>query len=285
MSKDEKQVGELRKPERPLQKAGFMFIPQTWEQLYNYAKEIALTDFVPDQMKGKPGAVLAAWQKGSEVGLGPMASLENIAIINGHPSIHSSGYWGLITSHALCEDWSELGPGEALAAGYGECTIKRRGKKDPVTRRFTIDMAKTAKLWGNEKKENWVKYPGRSLQWRARHLAGDDAIPEATQGLLPSDVAQDLEPRDVTPAPEPLRMPEPIKEEKDENGSSDTPPLAESGPQSTESEEIIDWIMALTDPDYFVDTQMLTEHLKGQSNKDQMAICRAWNERKKQLAG
>lgn len=297
---------QVARQERQLEKAGFMFVPQTWEQLYAYAKEIANTDFVPDAMRGKPGAVLAAWQKGQEVGLPPMAALQSIAIIRGRPAIHSSGYWGLITSHALCEDWTEVPPHETVRMGYGECTIKRRGKKEPITRRYTIEMAKEAGLWGGtgdtkEKKEQsvWFKNPGRMLQQRARHLAGEDAIPEASQGLLPADIAMDLEPvgtLDVTP---PLKMPEAMKQPEQETaneipeeirkaaaeaaqGVEASEAQASNGPQAQERpaqlQEVLDWI-AGAEQSVFKDTAALSMKLKGFDNKNQMIICRAWNDR------
>src|SRR5690348_1374838 len=209
--------------QRPLPEAGFTFLPQTWEQLYSYAKEIANTEFVPSSIRGKPGAVLAAWQTGKEVGLPPMASLSSIAIINGRPSIHSNGYWALITSHPLCEWFTELPPHEALEKGYGECTIKRRGNPHPIIRRFTMAEAKTADLIG---KDNWKKYPGDMLQNRARHRCGDDAIPEACQGLLPADVARDLEPIETTVVNERVQIaaPKPKNPEaKKETAHADQP--------------------------------------------------------------
>lgn len=193
----DEQVPAQRREERPLAKAGFTFLPQSWEQLFAYAKEICQTEFTPKSMRGSPGAVLAAWQKGAEVGMQPMASLQSIAVINGVTSIHSDGFWALVVAHPMCEAFEELEPAECLAKGYGECTIKRRGNPTPVKRRFTLEMAKTAKLLG---KDNWQNYPGRMLQQRARHLAANDAVPEATQGLVSSEVARDYEePRDVTP--------------------------------------------------------------------------------------
>jgi hypothetical protein len=204
---------ELTRPApRELSKPGFAFLPKTWEELYGYAKEIANTDFVPKALQGKPGAVLAAWQTGQEVGLPPMAALQSIAIINGRPSIHSAGFWALITSHPLCEWFKETPPDEALKQGYGECTIKRRGNPHEITRRFSMEEAKTAGLLG---KDNWKNYPGDMLQNRARHRAGDDAIPEALQGLLPSDIARDIppEPRDVTP--QPIATPQPLENKAD----------------------------------------------------------------------
>lgn len=203
----EEQLPVQQKTQRELAKPGFAFLPKTWEELYGYAKEICSSDFVPRALQGKPGAVLAAWQTGMEVGLPPMASLQSIGIINGRPSIHSNGYWALIVSHPLCEWFTETPPDLALKQGYGECTVKRRGNPHPVTRRFTMEEAKTAGLLV---KDNWKNYPGDMLQNRARHRAGDDALPEACLGVLPSDVARDLppEPRDITPQDEPKPRPQ-----------------------------------------------------------------------------
>lgn len=210
-----------KREERPMAKAGFAVLPQTYEQLWAYAKEICLTEFTPKSFRGSAGAVLAAWQKGSEVGLPPMASLESICVINGVTSIHSDGFWALVISSPLCESFEELGPAECIEKGYGECTIKRRGNPKPITRRFTLDMAKSADLLG---KDNWRKYPGRMLQQRARHLASDDSIPEATQGLVPSDVASDYtEPRDVTPAPEPIKTPQALRAQPKEQDNDPKP--------------------------------------------------------------
>jgi hypothetical protein len=213
MAEDNSQQVAVRE-QRPLAEAGFTFLPKSYEELWSYAKEVSNTDFVPRALRGQPGAVLAAWQTGKEVGLPPMASLQSIAIINGRPSIHSNGYWALLTSHPLCEWFKETPPDEALQQGFGECTIKRKGNPHVITRRFTMEEAKTAQLLG---KDNWKNYPGDMLQNRARHRAGDDAIPEACQGLLPSDIARDLEPVDVTPEPErkQITQPQPLKKESE----------------------------------------------------------------------
>lgn len=292
---------ELVKRERPLAKHGFTFLPTTWTELYSYAKEIAATDFVPKSMQGKPGAVLAAWQKGQEVGLPPMSALENIAIINGRPSIHSNGYWSLITSHPLCEWFTETPPDVALKQGYGECSIKRKGNPHVIVRRFSLEEAKTAGLLG---KDNWKNYPGDMLQNRARHRAGDDAIPEAAQGLLPSDVAQDLEPRDVTPAKEePLQIPQPREEAKaqepkepaDDGGGAKEASPKERAKQPADKPEIqqtpetrkaeaLAWI-EFSDDETFLDggKTWLNAALKGLSQNEQLEVCRAFNDRNKKI--
>src|SRR3990167_2329289 len=183
---EQQEKKEIEKKEsHPLAKIGFTFLPQTWAELYNYAKEISQTDFVPTDLRGKPGAVLAAWQFGQEIGLAPMAALQSIAVINGRPSLWGDGALAIVRSSPLCEYIRELRPDEALKAGYGECTVKRRDDDVPIMRRFTKEEAEVAGLWGGKstdaakaKLEPWSKYPGRMLQMRARAWAMRDAIPE-----------------------------------------------------------------------------------------------------------
>lgn len=281
----------MPKQERLLAKKGFSFLPTTWTELYSYAKEISQTDFVPKTMTGKPGAVLAAWQTGQEVGLPPMAALSSITIINGRPSIHSDGYWALITSHPLCEWFKETPPDDALKQGYGECTIKRLGNPHPVVRRFSMDEAKTAGLIG---KDNWKNYPGDMLQNRARHRAGSDAIPEATQGILPADIARDLEPRDVTPQTEPLKIPQAVDTGDDvgqraaeagsENDKRDDLPKDRKQPAQTESKKdaALGWVETAPNAE-IMDNNGLNSYLRGLKQDEQLEVCRAYNARRQEI--
>ena len=294
---------------RPLAKIGFTFLPQTWEQLYNYAKEIAQTDFVPNDLRGKPGAVLACWQFGQEVGLAPMAALQSIAVINGRPSLWGDGALAVVRANPLCEYVRELRPDEALKAGYGECTVKRRDDDVPITRRFTKEEAEIAGLWGGKstdaakaKLEPWSKYPGRMLQMRARAWAMRDAIPEALRGISIREEVEDTEPRDVTP--EPLKVPQPIKEEfaqpvppAQPNGDSavedarqplgGTPTEEKSNEPTEEPKKSIEEVALAEIAKYtdatFPRASALNVYLKGQSGKIQAKICQAYNDRKKEL--
>ena len=54
---------------------------------YKLAESISKTEFVPPGLRGKPAAILACFMKGRELGLGPMASLEHVAIIDGRPNL------------------------------------------------------------------------------------------------------------------------------------------------------------------------------------------------------
>ena len=292
------------KRERNLAEPGFAFLPQTYSELWSYAKEIASTDFVPKAFRGQPGAVLAAWQTGKEVGLPPMAALQSIAIINGRPSIHSAGYWALITSHPLCEWFKESPPDEALRQGYGECSIKRRGNPQVITRRFTMEEAKKADLIG---KDNWQKYPGDMLQNRARHRCGDDAIPEACQGLLPADIARDIspevesfkEPKAVEESDEPSRIEKPVRRRNKQdtkpnsvlagNGAATEEPALSTQSNPVEHEQTAvqraETFILGQPAGFFENTSGLKLLIKGMTNPEVEAVCVAFNRRKKELMG
>ena len=143
-----------------------------------------------------------------------MAALQSIAVINGRPSLWGDGALAIVRSSPLCEYIHELAPDQALEKGYGECTVKRHDDDVPITRRFTKAMAEQAGLWGGKSKdpdkkkfEPWYNYPGRMLQMRARAWAMRDAIPEALRGISIREEVEDIEPRDITPKEEPLKIP------------------------------------------------------------------------------
>jgi hypothetical protein len=297
--------------QRPLAKAGFVFLPQTWESLFAYAKEIAGTEFVPNDLRGKPGAVLAAWQFGQEIGLAPMAALQSIAVINGRPSLWGDGALAIVRSSPLCEYIHELAPDQALEKGYGECTVKRRDDDVPITRRFTKAMAEQAGLWGGKSKdpdkkkfEPWFLYPGRMLQMRARAWAMRDAIPEALRGIAIREEVEDIEPRDVTPQEEPLRIPEAITKEEPTDGQGKPttvedrvretadgvlPGDSEKKEEPSQKEKIRAWLKGAIEKGKEGEAEImalknyLTQNLKGLSSQDQIEVIREWAEAKTAL--
>jgi hypothetical protein len=67
------------------------------------------------------------------------------------------------------------------------CLVKRIGKKEQMAT-FSLEDARTAKLLG---KDNWIKYPKRMLQMRARAFALRDVFPDVLQGLGCTEEVQD----------------------------------------------------------------------------------------------
>jgi hypothetical protein len=163
---------------------------QTFDDAWKFWQMVAKTDFAPKDFRGKPEACLLAGQHGAELGLGPMQSIQCIAVINGRPSIWGDAALALVQSSAVCEyvteEIEEGKEGESLAA---ICTAKRRGYPKATTVRFSVADAKKAGLWG--KSGPWSQYPKRMLQLRARGFALRDAFPDVLKGLVTAEEAQD----------------------------------------------------------------------------------------------
>ena len=67
----------------------FDLSPQTFEQALTFSNYLADSDMVPKDFKGKPANCLIAMQWGYELGMQPLQAIQNIAVINGRPTI-----WG-----------------------------------------------------------------------------------------------------------------------------------------------------------------------------------------------
>lgn len=171
----------------------------TFDDAFRFSKMVAASEFAPKDFRGKPESCLLAIQHGSEIGLSPMQSLQNIACINGRPAIWGDAALALCLASPVCDGIHELieGEGDNMTA---VCKTSRKGKDANVVARFSVADAKKAGLWG--KTGPWQSYPRRMLQLRARGFALRDAFPDVLKGLVTAEEAQDYP---VTPAtPEPV---------------------------------------------------------------------------------
>lgn len=176
----------------------------TFDQLMRFAGIAAKSGMVPQAYINKPEAVLIAVQMGSELGLAPLQSLQNIAVINGRPSVWGDALLGLVKAAPVCDDVIEHieGDGDHMVA---VCIAKRKGKS-PVERRFSVADAQAASLWN--KQGPWKQYPKRMLQMRARGFALRDAFPDVLRGLITAEEAQDTPQETVDIAPQHNRIAE-----------------------------------------------------------------------------
>lgn len=186
MSKEQEQALMPAPPKMVAAPRSFSLLPTTLGEAMEIARLIADSDFAPKGYEGKAGNVLIAIQMGADVGLKPMQALQNIAVINGRPSI-----WGdaaLALAMPALEKFSETisGEGDKRTA---TCTLRRRGWPDDVVRTFSIEDAKRAGLW--DKKGPWQTYPDRMLQMRARGFAIRDGAPDCLMGLILAEEAMD----------------------------------------------------------------------------------------------
>jgi len=169
--------------------------PTTFGGLVKYAEYIADSELVPKDYRGKPANVLLAMQWGSELGMSNLQALQNIAVINGRPSIWGDMIPALVKAHPsyewMTEKFEEDSTGKVVAA---ICIGKRRGHPEPEERKFTLADAKQAGLLNDQTKFDavWKKYTKRMLQVRARAWLARDLWPDALRGLNVAEEMMDV---------------------------------------------------------------------------------------------
>jgi hypothetical protein len=153
--------------------------PENFEGLWRMSQIFSASGFMPKGME-RVESIFVAVQLGMEVGLSPMAAVQNIACINGRPTIWGDAMLGLCRGSGQLERIKEdmIGDGDHLEA---ICTVYRKGEEDPSIGRFSVADAKRAGMWG--KAGPWTQYPRRMLQMRARAFALRDKFPDVLRGL------------------------------------------------------------------------------------------------------
>lgn len=209
------------------------FTPKNLHEAMELAKIMADSDLVPKDFQKKPGNVLVAIQMGAEIGLKPMQAIQNIAVINGRPTVWGDAALGVVQSSDKLESFNELDETEALKQGFGRTELKRKGNKEPIVSTFSIEDAKKANLWG--KTDPWTQYPGRMLKLRARAFALRNGFADVLKGLAIREEVEDYsEPRDVTPRQESIAMPRRVGAE----AQAEAQPKPQDQPKSLNAEVV-----------------------------------------------
>ncbi|MEQ6471540.1 recombinase RecT [Comamonas sp. wu1-DMT] len=162
----------------------FDLSPQNFEQALTFSNYLADSDMVPKDFKGKPGNCLIAMQWGAELGLKPLQSLQNLAVINGRPALWGDAVIALVLSSPVCEYVTEDDDGHTAT-----CRVKRKGAPEQV-RTFSMEDAQKAGLAG--KQGPWSQYPKRMRQMRARAFALRDVFPDVLRGMPVAEELQDM---------------------------------------------------------------------------------------------
>jgi hypothetical protein len=263
---------QIIKPPLPV---GFGVVLSGFDEAWRMATAIARSDLAPKDYKDKPENCFIAMQMGAEVGLPPMAALQNIAVINGRPSIWGDSALAIVMVHPAFESHSEYyeGTGENKVA---VCEIKRRGS--PMhTVRFGVADAKTAGLW--KKAGPWTNYPDRMLQLRARGFAMRDKFPDALRGLSIAEEAIDIPPdaytrHEAAVAAVAAELPADIRR------ASDTSTEAQTKPAYNDSATIVELqnktarmqqFTALHEQLYKLDQEEASKHVMGGSAEEETA--------------
>ena len=169
-----------------------IYLPETKDEAWQLAKSFSASSFCPKDYKGKPGDVFLAMAYGDQIGLNPLLAVQNVAVVNGRPSL----YGDAMTAVAQGNPETELYEDGYRADGTAFCKIIRNknGNKRTVEREFSEEDAKKAGLWGNNV---WAKYPKRMLLWRARSWAIRDIYGDVLMGMMSFEEAQDITNTDI----------------------------------------------------------------------------------------
>jgi len=165
-------------------KTSFSLTPQSLDEAIRFAEVLSKSSIVPKDFANNPGNILVAIQWGMELGLQPMQAMQNIAVINGRPSLWGDAVIGLVRGSPACEYIYETDDGETAT-----CRVKRRGEDEQV-RTFSMADARQAGLLS--KSGPWTQYPKRMRQMRARAFALRDVFPDVLRGMPVAEEVMDI---------------------------------------------------------------------------------------------
>ena len=180
---------------------------QSLEMSRQLAYKLCSTQMVPKiyQMAGKnsdqaqlaaeSGAVAIMW--GCEIGLQPLQALQNVAVINGNPTLWGDALVAIVKGSGQCEVLTTHYDNETQTA---TCTTQRKGEPEE-TRTFSWAEAEKAGL--TTKKESiYQKYAKRMLMARARSYVLRDVYADLLKGFEVREVVQEDQQnreKDITP--------------------------------------------------------------------------------------
>ena len=173
--------------------------PTNMTEAMEFSKFLSTSTHIPKDFQGNPNNILVAIQWGYEIGLAPMQALQNIAVINGRPSLWGDSMIAVCKAHP---DWRGISETYIEEEDKAVCLVKRNvhGEIEETRSEFSYKDAQRANL--TNKPGPWKNYPKRMLQLRARGFALRDAFPDAIKGLITAEEAIDYpekkEPRNVT---------------------------------------------------------------------------------------
>ncbi len=183
--------------------------PQSFAETLQLAEIASKSGLVPPAYRGKVQDIIIAIQKGAEVGLSPLQSLDSISMINGKPVMWGDAPLAVCMAHASFVDIKEWWDNKDTEQAVAHCKARRMNKLGEVSEylySFSVDDAKKAFLWNNKSKHPWIQYPMRMLQMRARAFCLRAAFADVLKGFGAGEEVRDYH-KQVTPNPEPVKHP------------------------------------------------------------------------------
>lgn len=169
-------------------------VPRSLDEAFRVAQAIAASGLAPASLS-RPEQVMVAIMAGAELGLAPFQALQSFAVINGKPTLWGDGLMAVARAQGVqVKEWME-GEGDQRVAW---CEVTRPDSGEVILRKFSVDDAKRAGLWG--KAGPWTQYPQRMMPMRARAWALRDGCADMLRGFQVREEVEDHEPaREVGP--------------------------------------------------------------------------------------
>jgi len=165
-----------------VQSRSFGITPRGIDEAIRLAKIMAASGLMPKSIE-TPEAVFVAMQMGAEIGLSPMASVQNIAVINGRPGIYGDAALAIVRSSGLLEEFKEWSEGERKKPGWTYfCRVKRKGS-EAVTGSFSWAEACEAGFDQVKPESPWKRWTNRMMQFKARNFAMRDQFADYLKGI------------------------------------------------------------------------------------------------------
>lgn len=161
------------------------------------AREIAQTDFVPKALRGNAAAVSACILAGRELGLGPMASLQNLFVIDGTPALRAQMMRALVLAHGHSYRIAEWTAQRCVMWGTRAGSSQEQGPAE-----FTMENARQAGLL---RKPVWAAYPKAMLLARTTAELCRAVFPDALAGMsYAAEELADMAPGDLGQLQQPM---------------------------------------------------------------------------------
>lgn len=155
------------------------------------AGNIADTEFVPKQLRGKTAAVAACILAGREIGVGPMEALQKIYVVDGRPSMGAE-----LMRSLILRDGHEL---VFRLSTNEKCTLagRRRGSQEWTEVTWTLTDAQRIGVAG---KDVWKKYPRQMLANRCTSELARLMFADVLSGIsqTPDEIEDEISAKPVT---------------------------------------------------------------------------------------
>lgn len=207
----------------------YAYMPPTFHDKYKMAQILVKSGLLPS-VYNTPEKVIIALQMGHELGLKPMVAINNIAVINGRPTLGANLMMAVINGNPEFHSYVEEYDNEDKPT-WCKITIgrKKNGGVVKYSSKFSLEDAETA---GLITKDTWKKYPKAMMTARAISATAKKAFPDILAGIYtPEEMTETTErlPENyeigtTEPAPKKTEPPKVETPPAQKTAEQDTPP-------------------------------------------------------------